>query len=233
MVDSQPVAFEFTTADNALLLKICASINKTHFGGHRDHREFLGAAWRGWQEAKNKFDESLGVKFVTYASRIIRGRVLDEIRQEMPYSRSTYRLLREFHALLDQGVSKTEAVHQVSDKLPLSSRFAFLAALNESDHRGYAGDEEQAYDLTEALPDTSIPNTVEVMMKAPTSKLLREAMYTQLDWRERQILERIYHERTPLKVVGRDMEISDSRVSQIAKQGLRKLRQHMTIILAT
>lgn len=125
MVASNPAAFEFTAADNALLHKICASLNKSCFAGRRDHREFISAAWRGWQEAKTKFDPARGVKFTTYASRIIRGRVMDEIRQEMPYSRSTYGLLRDFHALLDQGISKSEAIDQVTGLLPLSSRFAY------------------------------------------------------------------------------------------------------------
>lgn len=234
LATAEPDDFDFTQQDHALLLKVCVSVNKARFGGRRDYRDFLGAAWRGWREAKAKFDTERGTRFSTFAIPFIRGRIMDEIRQEMPYSRATYRLLRQYHELIDAGFSRSIAVDEVTNGLNKASRFAFLSALLDSDQRTVQ-DGEESYDETMSLPDTSIPDLVEQLNAKATHETIRNLINTKLEWMERQVVSRVYDDGMKMKEIGVLMEISESRVSQIASRGLTKLRNILsqTAIIGT
>ena len=220
------VPANFTDSDHEFCMRICQSINRSRFCGHRDPGEFLSAAWSGWEEARTRYDPDKGASFYTYALRIIRGRVMDEIRKDMPYSRAIYAMLRKFHRLIDNGVSKTQALQEVTTGCQPSTKITFYAALMDNDSRHPETDEPMPSEL-DHVADHQAKCPTDLIYLKEAMHSVRHIMNSVLDWTERQVLEDIYDVEMRMRTVGNYMEISESRVSQIARDALGKVRCHM------
>ena len=84
---------------------------------------------------------------------------------------------------------------------------------------------DEDYDWQIEDPDESI-DPAHVADRKAVSKLLSTAMNT-LESRERQILHLLYNEGLPLKDIGKHLSISESRVSQIHRRILERLRAQL------
>jgi RNA polymerase sigma factor for flagellar operon FliA len=63
--------------------------------------DLLGYGMVGLMDALNKFDESKGMKFSTYASIRIRGSMIDEIRKNSPISKGAMDKLNRYNNAID------------------------------------------------------------------------------------------------------------------------------------
>lgn len=183
----------------------------------------------GLIEAMQKFNANQGASFETYAGIRIRGSMLDEIRKGDWTPRSVHRKSRE----VSEAISKVEA------------RFGREA--RDGEIAGEMGVEiEQYYHI---LQDT---NSVQLLSidepdheelsegrmvgkgSTPFGELsengFQEALVQEisnLPEKEKLVMALYYDEELNLKEIGEVLEVSESRISQIHSQAIKRIRSRM------
>ena len=193
--------------------------------------EIASAAFDGLWTAIDTFDPARGVKFETFASKRISGAVLDWLRATDPQPRA----VREFERLRCQAaeIAGSETGRQVTDRevaarMGLKSReyerllrraragvciqFSALPSMNHDDYAHHTG----------------VPEIASISEPAPWAKVAREMLRNYISRglcaAERTVLILYYFDDLTMAETGAAMGLSESRVSQIHRQVIEKLR---------
>ena len=196
--------------------------------------DIMSAALVGLINAAERFDESKGVLFRTFAEHRIRGAIFDEVRKLDWFSRS----LREKHTRLMQAISNLEkrygrypdeeqvaaAMHMDIDEYHnLLSQVCHLGcvSLHETLDNSAAG-----RSFLENLADK---NGRDPMAKIEASELTQKiaAHLEKLTEKERLVISLYYYEELNQKEIAEVLEVSEGRVSQLHSQALIKLKAKM------
>ncbi len=196
--------------------------------------DLYGAGVVGLIDAVERFDDSRGVAFTTFAELRVRGAIIDNLRSLDWASRSTRRRAREVQAAYSEieqenGRSATEA--EVADRMKIS-----IGELRETlqEIRGLRignldeRDEETGLSVADLIFDTSI-SKLEQLEKAEIRERLAKAVDNLPD-RERQVIALYYLEELTMKEIGEVMSVTESRVSQLRTQAIGRLRMSLTIL---
>jgi RNA polymerase sigma factor for flagellar operon FliA len=178
----------------------------------------------GLLRALDKFDPSRGLAFSTYAVHRIRGAILDDLRARDPAPRSTRRNARRLAAAtsrLEQRLGRPPAPLQVAEALgiDLSTLWRWQAALPPTCTLSL--DDAMGSAQFEAAVGTPAPQGDP--LEAEQTACL-EAAIARLPERERAVVVLSFYERLTLREIGRRLEVSESRISQIRSHALRRLR---------
>lgn len=183
----------------------------------------------GLIESSQKFDATQGASFETYAGIRIRGAMLDEIRKGDWTPRSVYRKSREVsEAILKveskkgreardeeiaevMGVSLDEYYHVLQD-----TNSAQLLSIDEPDHD----------DLAEDRMVGTIKTPISELVESDFQSALAEHIQ-QLPEKEKLVMALYYDEELNLKEIGEVLEVSESRVSQIHSQAIKRLKSRL------
>jgi len=177
----------------------------------------------GLSEAIERFDPNRGVKFETFASQRIRGIMLDEIRKVdwLPRSiRDKYK--KAWKSLSELDMDKVDG-DQYAQAINMTVR--------EFDKiRGYLANSE-AVSLTKSIGDDMtledvISSDSEVVEQFEDEELKEQLVKTlkQLPERERIVITLYYYEELTFKEIGKELGISESRVSQIHSEVIDKVK---------
>lgn len=187
----------------------------------------------GLFDALTKFDIERNLKFDTYASFRIRGAIIDGLRKEdwLP------RALREKVKLIEQ---KTEELEQQFQRKPTSEEIAihlgmsaeeveetvrnslFANVLSIEDKKGNQ-DSNQDEGIGYAVPDTTFilpdDHVVSDELKAELVQAIKK-----LNTNEQLVISFFYQEELTLTEIGKVLDLSTSRISQIHKKAVFKLK---------
>ncbi len=155
-------------------------------------------------KAVDSFDPERGVKFATYLSLRIRGEVIDGLRTRGHVSRNDRRKIQEGR------VEPTAAWQQ-----PVS-----LEALYPEDHAPY-DHPDPGYDVEKILIERAIAKRVEA--------LWRYVEMTATDARTLQIMRWRFVDHETLLEIGDRLGMTESRVSQIIKRELARIRSGLGV----
>jgi RNA polymerase sigma factor FliA len=190
----------------------------------------------GLLAALDRYSSSHGVKFETYAVPRIRGAILDELRKLDWVPRS----VRESSRKVGQ------AVHQVAQEQgrePVDTEVAAKLSMTVEEYRrlvsdgavpvvpgaeqreGIAGEDEEE----PADPDAKSP--FDHLSDNETRAGLIKAVEA-LSERDRTVIALYYYEGLRFAEIGKVLEITESRVSQIHSDVLRQLRKSLTELKA-
>lgn len=193
--------------------------------------DMMSAAMVGLINAAERFDESKGILFSTFAEHRIRGAIFDEVRKLDWFSRS----LREKHTRLTQTISSLE---KKLGRPPEEEEIAAAMRLDLDTYRTllsqvcYLG----CVSLHETLDNMAegrsfMDNLADENGKMPTdrieaSELTREiAGYLEkLTEKERLVISLYYYEELNQKEIAEVLGVSEGRVSQLHSQALAKLK---------
>jgi len=178
----------------------------------------------GLLRALDKFDPSRGLAFSTYAVQRIRGAILDDLRARDPAPRSTRRNARRLAAAtsrLEQHLGRPPAPLQVAEALgiDLSTLWRWQAALPPTCPMSL--DDAMGSAQFEAAVGTPAPQGD---LLDPEQTACLEAAIARLPERERAVVVLSFYERLTHREIGRRLDVSESRISQIRSQALRRLR---------
>jgi RNA polymerase sigma factor for flagellar operon FliA len=204
------------------------------------YEDMVSCGVQGLIEAHRAYDPSRGAKFSTYALPRIRGSILDALRAAHPLPRSLQKLssdIEKASAALytDLGRSPTKA--ELAERLGLGLGELLTAAQASSIRvlslEGLAdmtvnGATEKLTEMADDDPGID-PHTV------TQRQILRHRLLEAVDdlpERERKIIRLYYIESRSLKSIGRSMEISESRASQLRHRAIRRLRSALSGELA-
>jgi RNA polymerase sigma factor for flagellar operon FliA len=192
--------------------------------------DLVQAGMIGLLDAINRYEETHGAQFETYAVMRIRGAMLDELRNSdwMPRSmRQDMRKIETAMAALQQRLGRPPSESEVAKSLKLSLA-DYQEMLSEGgghqliyyeDFRGDEGGEsfldhfhsDEDADPLRALLDTDFRQAVIDAIDA-------------LPPREKMLMGLYYEEELNLKEIGAVMGVSESRVSQLHTQAVARLR---------
>ncbi|NBM20894.1 RNA polymerase sigma factor WhiG [Streptomyces sp. GC420] len=200
-----------------------------------EQADFVSSGVFGLIDAIEKFDLDRSIKFETYAITRIRGAMIDELRSldwiprsvrqkarayERAFATLEARLRRtptEAEVAAEMGI-ETEELHAVFSQLSLAN----VVALEELLHGGGEGGGDRL-SLVDTLEDTAADNPVEVAEDRELRRLLARAINT-LPEREKTVVTLYYYEGLTLAEIGKVLEVTESRVSQIHTKSVLQLR---------
>ncbi|WP_338765887.1 RNA polymerase sigma factor FliA [Massilia sp. METH4] len=192
--------------------------------------DLVQAGMIGLLDAINRYEETHGAQFETYAVMRIRGAMLDELRSSdwMPRTlRQDMRKVENAMSVLQQKLGRPPSESEVAKSLKLSledyqqmlgegggHQLLYYEDFKDEEGDGsfldrYAHDEEA--DPLRALMDTNF----------------RQAVINAIDVlppREKLLMGLYYEEELNLKEIGAVMGVSESRVSQLHTQAVSRLR---------
>ncbi len=202
--------------------------------GHAvEFEDLLSAGTIGLVQALEGFDLSRGLAFSTYAMRRIRGAILDELRSRdwRPRSvRSKGRQLAAVVVALETRFGRAPGPAEVARAMGIDLKTYYrmkedvdggvMVSLAGTVARG--GDD--ALKLEETLADPTGDEAFEDVGRRETFQRLKLAI-GRLPPRERTVLSLYYYEELNLKQIAEVLHVTESRISQIRTQALKRLRE--------
>lgn len=183
----------------------------------------------GLIEAAQKFDASQGASFETYAGIRIRGAMLDEIRRGDWTPRSVYRKSREV----------SEAISRIEAKQGREARDAEIAEEMQIDLEDYYHilqdtNSVQLLSIDQPDHDELSEDRMVGQMKSQLSEISEEGFHSALSVeidnlpeKEKLVMALYYDEELNLKEIGEVLDVSESRVSQIHSQAVKRLKARL------
>lgn len=189
----------------------------------------------GLLEAIDKFDPGMGISFETFAYRRIQGAMYDEIRKANWIPRTTWQKLNNLYQIrekmeksLGRSVSDQELAEEMGTTVQeihkLSSQLSRLTYLSLDDTP--AEEEDDTVRFVDMLPDPSSPDPLQVVCEGNDKETLIKAIKL-LGERDRLILALYYQEELTLKEIGEVLEVSESRVCQLHRRAIARLRKKL------
>lgn len=179
----------------------------------------------GLIEAHNSFSLAHHTSFKTYATLKIRYAIYEALRQHTGITRELSQSIKQVANALDslQKENKQPTALQISGKLGISTHE--YACVNEEINLLRAKSLEATVESEYAQETENNPflNT----MHAETKKILNQVIFS-LEAREQILLALYYNELLSFKEIGRILDLTEARVSQIHSQLLAKLKAHLT-----
>lgn len=197
--------------------------------------DLVSAGTLGLVQALEAFDLSRGLAFSTYAMRRIRGSILDELRSRdwVPRSvRSKGRQMATAVAQLEARLRRAPEPKEVADTLQIDLatywrwREEIDGAVLVSLDGAVGGDQHETAPLSETLHDVNAIIPGESVLAEESVNTLRHAI-GMLPPKERTVLALYYYEELNLRQIAEVLHVTESRVSQIRTQALKRLRQRM------
>jgi RNA polymerase sigma factor for flagellar operon FliA len=230
-----PHARAFIVDNYAYLVKITAGRIVTNLPPNLEREDLYTAGSMGLIKAVDQFDPGRQVKFETYAIALIRGAILESLREEDWVPRSVRErakaLERTFFELeVKQGSPPTEA--QVASHMGINQDE--LAKMMADTGRGSVlslddlimGNEgSERLHLADVIPDDGAGPSAD----AETRERIRQlgVAIDRLPEREKLVIALYYYEGLTFKEIGKVLTVSESRVYQLHTQAVLRMRGYL------
>jgi len=218
------------------LIKFIASKIAARLPSNIELDDLISSGVIGLMDAIDKYDSSRDNKFKTYAEFRIRGAILDELRSQDWVPRS----IREKAKVLERAYSKieqekgrqatdeeacielgltTDQYHEMINEVRSVSLLSYddITNLSNADKRSLHGNGEAG---------SKVPTPFSEVSVAGLKKLVAEAI-EDLPEKQRLVLSLYYYEDLNLKEIGRVLDVTESRVSQLHSQAILKLKARL------
>ncbi len=194
--------------------------------------DLIQAGLIGLLDAVERYDDSQGANFETYATQRIRGAMLDELREADWASRNVRKAARQIENAihtLEQRLKRPPTEQEIADELKLDIH-AYFSLLNDA--RGaqllYYEDlhEEGGDDFLERFADDISLGPFDIITSRAFKRALAQAV-AQLPDREKQLMGMYYEQEMNFKEIGAVLGVSESRVCQLHSQAITRLRSRL------
>lgn len=201
--------------------------------------DLVGFGVFGLFDAIKKFDPDKHVKFKTYAVTRIRGAIFDELRSIDWVPRSVRQKTREIedtiHRLestLGRAASDQELANEMRmttkefQKTMMKISGTSILSLNDV---WYTGDDNDKVSIVDSIESPSSLNPDIIVEKGEIKRVIIQAI-TELPEKEKKVLVLYYYEDLTLKEIGKILEVTESRISQLHTKAIMRLRSKLTNI---
>ena len=205
-----------------------------HLPANVETDDLLNAGIIGLIQAAERYDPTMDNKFITYAGFRIKGAVLSELRSRDFLSKSNRRKAREIentYLSLEQKLSRQAKDEEVAEDLGLSldefNRIRKISSISfiSFEEIGYTSKEDQK-SLLRYLINNDTEDALTLTRLNEIEKAIAEVIGT-LSEKERKVISLYYWEEFTMKEIGKTLEITESRVSQIHSQAIGRLRRKL------
>ena len=201
--------------------------------------DLVGFGVFGLFDAINKFDPEKHVKFKTYAVTRIRGAILDELRSIDWVPRSVRQKTREIEDTihhLESSLGRSANDREIAKEMRMSlkdfhktmMKISGTSILSLNDV-WYTGDENDKVSIVDSIESPSSLNPDMIIEKEEIKRVIVEAI-NELPEKEKKVLVLYYYEDLTLKEIGKVLEVTESRISQLHTKAIMRLRAKLTNI---
>jgi RNA polymerase sigma factor for flagellar operon FliA len=183
----------------------------------------------GLIDAAQRFDESRGIKFETFAERRVRGAMIDALRREA-WPRGVRRQRRELEAAretlrreLGHEPSVADLAARVGSDEKRLNRTILRISTIESTSPLSAGEHHDDSTLPAVLIPSEPESPDSAYERTEVAERVRAAMAT-LPPRERKLIGLYYFGEVTMKQIGTELGVNESRVSQLHARAIQRLR---------
>jgi len=197
-----------------------------------DKDDLISAGLMGLIKAADRFDESRGTKFRTYASSVVRGEVMESLRAKDWAPRSVRRKARELAAAvgeLEARLHRSPTDAEIAESLDIGIE-EYYALLSETSGANVISLDELLEEWQVEAGEGSAQPAAD-RAENPADVLDREALLQvvaaavgRLPEREQLVVGLYYQEELTLQEIGQILGVTESRVCQIHTQALARLR---------
>jgi RNA polymerase sigma factor for flagellar operon FliA len=220
----------------AYLVKITAGRVVTSLPPNVDRDDLVSAGVVGLIKAVDQFDVTRQVKFETYAIALIRGAILEMLREEdwVPRSvRERVKNLERTYLRLEMQFGRPATEEEVAEALEidLDALHSLLAdtgraTLLSLDDVIVGSDGNERIHLADVINDESASPSSEI-----EGQEMRRSLGMAIDRlpeRERLVIALYYYEGLTFKEIGKVLTVSESRVYQLHTQAVLRLRGYLS-----
>jgi RNA polymerase sigma factor for flagellar operon FliA len=199
--------------------------------------DLMSAAWLGLLDAAAKYDPAKNLHFESYARIRIQGAIRDELRKMDWVPRSVRKSLSEISRTtrrLEQERGRPVREEEVAEALEMKlgelwriNEIATLIEIMQS-----AESDEHEAELFSDLADLHSSDFRDEMERNSLWEAIEHALPA-LSPKEETVLRLHYFEGQKLKEIGQVLQLSESRISQLHSQALRKLKSRLGLALTS
>lgn len=184
----------------------------------------------GLIDAAQRFDESRGIKFETFAERRVRGAIIDALRRDA-WPRGVRRVRRELEAAREAlrrelGAEPTlsDLARRVgTDESRLERTIVRINTIESTSPLAHVDSADSAT-LPAILCPSEPPAPDALYERSEVRDRVRSALM-KLPPRERLVLQQYYFAEATMKQIGHRIGVNESRVSQLHARAVQRLRE--------
>jgi len=232
-----PLIRESFIKQYAPLVKYVAGKVAANMPASVEFDDLVGFGVFGLIDAIDKFDPDKNVKFKTYAVTRIRGAIFDELRSIDWVPRSVRQKTKE----IEEAIVETEAKlgrpatdQEIAETLGLSEdefaktmlKISSTSVLSLNDI-WYAADETEHMTIGDSIESPTSLNPDSIIERDEIRRVVVQAIQDLPD-KEKKVLVLYYYEELTLKEIGKVLEVTESRISQLHTKAILRLRAKLT-----
>ncbi len=237
--DKDPKIRDMFVKQYAPLVKYVAGKVAVGMPHNVDFDDLVGFGVFGLIDAISKFDPNKHVKFKTYAVTRIRGAIFDELRSIDWVPRSVRQKSREIEdtvhqleASLGRAASDNEIANELGmtendfQKTMMKISGTSILSLNDV---WYTSEENDHVSIVDSIESPKSLNPDTIVEKEEIKRVIVQAI-NELPEKEKKVLVLYYYEDLTLKEIGKVLEVTESRISQLHTKAIMRLRSKLTNI---
>jgi RNA polymerase sigma factor for flagellar operon FliA len=201
--------------------------------------DLVGFGVFGLFDAIEKYDPDKHVKFKTYAVTRIRGAIFDELRSIDWVPRSVRQKAREIEDAvhrLEASLGRSATDNEIAQELGLNAeefkkimlKISGTSILSLNDV-WYSDDENDKVTIVDSIESPHSLNPDTIVEKEEMKRVIIDAI-NELPEKEKKVLVLYYYEDLTLKEIGKVLEVTESRISQLHTKAIMRLRAKLTNI---
>lgn len=199
-----------------------------------EYEDLVSYGLVGLMDSINKFDETKGMKFSTYASIRIKGSMIDEIRKNSPISKGAMDKLNRYNEVIEKlqkSLLREPTDKEIADALGVSGHevseienYINYISIVSLENIIFSDDDDMP--LMGTIEDEKSPSPEDSLEEKEQLEYLTKAIEL-LNEKDKTVLSLYYYEGLTLKEIGQILEVSESRVCQLHSRAIVHLRKNM------
>lgn len=195
--------------------------------------DLVQAGMIGLMDAIQRYEDTHGAQFETYASQRVRGAMLDELRGADWLPRGIRKNMRDIEVAvqqLEQKLGRPPTESEIAKHMNFSLEDYYDVLSDCQGHQLIYYEDFQDDDGGEHFLDRYVDDDSSDPVKSLLESDFREALIDSIDHlpdREKMLMGLYYEQELNLKEIGAIMNVSESRVCQLHSQAVARLRASM------
>ncbi|MBL4937976.1 FliA/WhiG family RNA polymerase sigma factor [Clostridium sp. YIM B02515] len=199
-----------------------------------EYEDLVGFGMIGLMDAINKFDESKGMKFSTYASIRIKGSMIDELRKNSPISKGAMDKLNRYNEVIEalqKKLLREPSYEEVARELKMTLEEvgeieSYINYISVASLEDIIFSDDDDMPLMGTIEDEKSPSPEKQLQDKEEVEYLAKAL-DNINEKDKMVLSLYYYEGLTLKEIGKVLEVSESRVCQLHSRAIMHLRKEL------